>query len=332
MTVSRPLLAGLLLVGVSGATYAAYRSMYAAPVASLLENIAALDADTARYKKDTIRFSDIARPLRAFATTTVAADPETIESDLRALLNQLADECGLTGVRTTAEVRRAAINPASTGRIGEFRSREGRGNDELVSFIPVAASITGVGTLEQTLTAAARLESQAWPVRFTTLALQPERARDANTQDLAALRIEFDTLFLPDLPGPDAPATLAPTRPDLASRVQQILDARPYSPPPVASPPPPPPPPPPAPRQAAPPPPPPPPPYQDWLVTGITRTAEGPNVWIRNRATGRVRTLAPGDSIFALTFQSARGFDAVFTLNDAEIPISVGQSLDPAND
>jgi hypothetical protein len=296
------------LLAIAGSTYAAYAYLYRAPLDEIRAETASLQASTTDLRDDAIAFADLARNLDTFARSTIASDAETMETRLRAVLNQLTREAGLDAVRTDTDVRRPAINPASDGRLGEFRPASRGEESESPSFTPVRASISGVGTIEQALRAVALLESQPWPKRITQLRLKPQA--DARR---AAVAISFETLFMPDLPGPEDAPDLAAISPEARARIAEILNATPFSAPPA-----PPTEPPPTTRVEQEPDPPPPPPYHLWTVTGVTATDDRTEVWITNRNTNETRKLMPGQEFLGIALLEARGTAAVFTASASD--------------
>ena len=217
---------GLSAIAVLLAGYVSYASLYRAPLEDLDQEIRTQQERLETLRAQAIEFADLARPLDDAAARTIAADREAITSDLRAILNDLARRAGLTEVRTTADLARPAVNPASTGRVNEFRAIAGSRDAEFVTITPVNASLTATGTLEQTLDAIALLESQTWPKRISAAGLEPEG------DGRASLRLEFQTVLLPGTEPPaDRPTSPPrPQRPNAASA--QRSQHRPSRPPP----------------------------------------------------------------------------------------------------
>ncbi len=275
-------------------------------------------------REERVSFADRARGLESFGRAAVAADPERVESHLRAALNRLAREAGLSEPRSTAEARRAAVNPASTGRLGEFQTggSRSRRSDPQPSFTVVEGSLAGSGTTAQVLDALARLESQPWPKRITGAVVEPTGGGSAS------LRVEFETVYLPDIPPRDAERAPDPVdaSADLRRLVRLVLASDPFTPPPVRAKPV---------REPEPvvdpdPGPPPPPPYGDWVVSGVVTSGEGPTVWVRNRRSGAMRSLSVGEELLGLTLVWAEPPRARFRgPGDAgnELELLVGQDL-----
>ena len=312
---------GLSAIAVLLAGYVSYASLYRAPLEDLDQEIRTQQERLETLRAQAIEFADLARPLDDAAARTIAADREAITSDLRAILNDLARRAGLTEVRTTADLARPAVNPASTGRVNEFRAIAGSRDAEFVTFTPVNASLTATGTLEQTLDAIALLESQTWPKRISAAGLEPEG------DGRASLRLEFQTVLLPGTEPPADRPNIAPKTPEAERRVRAALTASPFAPPPE---PPPPPEPEPEPTPTTPEAPPPP-PYDQWVLTLVADTSEGPTAILTRRGSGERRVLSPGESIFGLTLRSIRGTSAVFSEQDqdpkATVAVQIGRSL-----
>jgi len=312
---------GLSAIAVLLGSYVSYASLYRAPLDDLDTRIRTQQERLETLRAQAIEFADLARPLASTADRTIAADREAITSDLRAILNDLARRAGLTNVRTTADLAQPAVNPASTGRVGEFRAIAQSRDADFVTFTPVNGSLTATGSLEQTLDAIALLESQPWPKRITAAGLEPEG------DGLASLRLEFQTVLLPSASPPADRPAIAPKTPEAEQRVRAALRASPFAPPPD-----PPPPPKPEPKPAQEPPKtPPPPPYDQWVLTLVADASDGPTAILTQRDSGERRVLRPGDSIFGLTFRSIRDTSAVFSEQTPDRPdtvaVQIGRSL-----
>lgn len=307
-----------------------YSSLYLAPVMQAKEELVSVENQLEALRNQRTGFNTRALELDGFAERTIARDAESAQAELRRVLNEIAEISGLARVRTTSDVRRVAITPPSTGRINEFRRQVGGRvrSVEQVSFVPVTGSLNGRGDFASALEAIALLESQTFPIRFTSLSLAPTDAL-GNVE----LAVAMETMVLPDLPAGRAEAyTVVGALPEAEAAARRVLARSPFVAPAPPSPPPPPPPtvspPPPPPPPPGPPPPPPPPHYERWTLTGITATQDGPIVWLRNNQDGRTRYVAEGETLFGLTFEHVGPLDTLIRLDEKRYQLLVGDTLD----
>lgn len=310
MKLSHALLGGILGVLVVGAL-AGWRLWYA-PRAELLDRAQRLRAGIDRLEDGLEDEIEVRERLAAFASTTLADEPDVAQHEFRKLLGQIAQQAGLADIVVSDRPPRARTNPAVEARSVELSEYRGS-----IDVYEIEGTVAGVGLPAQAMACLAAVESQVWVHRVGDVSIQPV-GRD---RERVELRIKVTTYFAPDL-GPDEPPSLSVPDPALLASAMSLSERNLFRPPP------------PEPVQpepvvvqrSGPPPPPPPAPYGDWRVVGVTRASEGPRAIIRSNR-GASRTLAPGERVLGLEFQRLTQHGVVFAEGDRSVEVRLGATL-----
>ena len=218
---------------------------------------------------------------------TLGNDLESTDSALRARLNRLGEEAGLSAT--------------------------------LVVSTQAPASVSVQGPIEPLLRLAHRIEAEPWIKRIDSFRLDR-----AGADDRMKLDLRLTTIFVPgrsaaddaELPGSEAPSF---------DRYAALIASNPFASPPAPEPrrprdrrretPPP------------PPPGPPPFPYGDWMLTGIVEGPIGPEAWLRHRSSGETLALAPQGRVGEAELMRIEGDRAEFALAGESFAVLVGGSL-----
>lgn len=248
---------------------------------------------------------------------TLGNDLESTDSALRARLNRLGEEAGLSAtlvVSTQAPATRGTPAKSEFGRTGVQRQLR----DE-PDFVELPASVSVQGPIEPLLRLAHRIEAEPWIKRIDSFRLDR-----AGADDRMKLDLRLTTIFVPgrsaaddaELPGSEAPSF---------DRYAALIASNPFASPPAPEPR--------RPRdrrrETPPPPPPGPPPfpYGDWMLTGIVEGPIGPEAWLRHRSSGETLALAPQGRVGEAELMRIEGDRAEFALAGESFAVLVGGSL-----
>jgi hypothetical protein len=248
---------------------------------------------------------------------TLGSDLESTDSALRARLNRLGEEAGLSSslvVSTQAPSTRGTPAKSEFGRTGVQRQLR----DE-PDFVELPASVSVQGPLEPLLRLAHRLEAEPWIKRIDSFRLDR-----AGADDRMKLDLRLTTIFVPgraaaedaELPGSEAPTF---------DRYAMLVASNPFASPPAPEPR--------RPRdrrrETPPPPPPGPPPfpYGEWILTGIVEGPIGREAWLRHRSSGETLALSLQGKVGDAELQRIEGDRAEFALAGESFAVLVGGSL-----
>lgn len=320
MTASRIklLIIGILIVG-AGAL--AYLRVYEGPRRVIADDIQTLRTSVKSYEQLLADTDDNGARLRSVASTTLGGSQAVVEARFRSSLGEIARHVGLADVVANSGRPRAAMNPAgaSSPRVpGEFGRMLGRG----VDFFVVEGSLTGVGTLDQTLTALATVQSQSWVHRIGAVTIRPMGAE----RDVFEIRLDgIATMLMPDLVDDSMPSPQwQPLEREESVRWAPIVEKNIFRIPQAA----PPPAPPPAPTPDPPAPTPPPaPPYHEWQLTGLPGGVSGKVAAMSNTRTGESRLLEPGAYVLEAQLIEIDRFRAIFQIGGIRYEVLMGQTL-----
>jgi hypothetical protein len=255
--------------------------------------------------------------LEGILARTLGSDLESTDSALRARLNRLGEEAGLSSslvVSTQAPSTRGTPAKSEFGRTGVQRQLR----DE-PDFVELPASVSVQGPLEPLLRLAHRLEAEPWIKRIDSFRLDR-----AGADDRMKLDLRLTTIFVPgraaaedaELPGSEAPTF---------DRYAMLVASNPFASPPAPEPR--------RPRdrrrEAPPPPPPGPPPfpYGEWILTGIVEGPIGREAWLRHRSSGETLALSLQGKVGDAELQRIEGDRAEFALAGESFAVLVGGSL-----
>lgn len=257
----------------------------------------------------------IEKELDGILVRTLGADLESTDSALRARLNRLGEEAGLSAslvVSTQAPATRGTPARSEFGRTGMQRQLR----DE-PDFVELPASVSVQGPIEPLLRLAHRIEAEPWIKRIDSFRLDR-----AGADDRMKLDLRLTTIFVPgqaapedaELPGSEAPPF---------DRYAMLIASNPFASPPAPEPR--------RPRERRrdPPPPPGPPPfpYGEWMLTGIVEGPIGPEAWLRHRSNGETLALAPQGKVGEAELLRIEGDRAEFSLAGESFAVLVGGSL-----
>jgi len=300
--------------GLCAVSYAAYERLYAGERRELRSQIRA-ERETIASRRDQINERvEVARRRKALVETTLGGDLETVDSEFRRMLNDIALESGLAerAVEVSTRSPRGMRSPASRLVSSGFS----RLLDSEADFFVVPGSLEGVGTLDQVLRTLATVAHQPWAHRIDTFSIKPRRENK-----LFDLRVGIATGFIRN-ERPRAAPGVVPLPSGAESRWASILqkdvfhEPAPEAPPmkptePVRE----------VPKE------PPAPSYGDWRQVGVWEGASGVWVVMSNLKTGENKVLYPGESILDVKFLDGDGERAVFELEGRRFELSNGSTL-----
>jgi hypothetical protein len=290
---------------------AATDRMYSAPKKEREATIASLRERIGKYDEAFAAAPGVRREIEDFVARTLGGDQQTVDHRLRSRLNRLAERLGIAG----ATVGTVGVSTVDSPARREFRGSSLRHLREEIDFVELEGWISAETTFELAVRLVDEIEAEPWLKRIRQLRLDPKDNGERFT-----VTVRLTTLFMPGREPLDVPAAeYDPTR---LARVEALLAANPFRvPPPEAKP---------VVAAAAPPAPAPKPPsfgWADWMVTGVAETPAGPEVWVRNRASGETRRLVIGESLHTATLTSVAGDRAEFRIEEKQFAIQVGQRM-----
>lgn len=312
---SRVILGVIAAVVVFSAAWSAAQSFYFAPRRAIVERIESLRGTLDQFNGERRELARMQDEMQSVADRTLGSERQAVEMALRARLNRISEELGLSGASVSTAKTTGRESPArrSLHRSNPFR--------DAVDFVEVEASIAGDGTLEQAMRLVHRVQQEHWLKRIDAFSIDP---RDDGSTVRTTVRLT--TMFVPDLaPSSDA-APSVPADDDSFMRYAMVAAANPFQVPrPVAvvtQ----------AVAQGSPDPPLPPrePPYDygQWLLTALTDGSRGSEAWLLNRKTSETRTLAVTERLRQLEFLGALEGGAAFRVGDEFVRIAIGSALD----
>lgn len=311
----------LLIIGVVviGLGLLAYYRLYDKPRRVIVDDIATLKTSIDSYEQMLADARGSKARLQRIASTTLGESQAVVEARFRSSLGEIARHVALTDVVANSGRPKAAMNPAasSSPRVpGEFGKMLGRGAD----FYVLEGSLTGVGTLDQVLTALATVQSQSWVHRIGAVTIKPVGA----DRERFELRLDaIATIIMPDLVDPDAPSPgwTTVTR-DQTQRWAPIVSKNIFRVPRAA-------PPPPVTNTAPEPEPTPPatPPYDQWQLTGLPGGTSGRVAAMSNTRTNESLLLELGAYVLDAQLIELDRFSAIFQIGDGRYEVLMGQTL-----
>lgn len=266
---------------------------------------------------------------REAGRTLVAVEADELAARFRDGLARVAEQQGLTGV--TVETGRAQDKTSPLRSVKGVPVSLKRELARTPDFAVMRGTLKGTGTLEQTLSALAGVEAQAWVHGVESFSIRPVGKIEGGEAKFE-LRVEAGTILAPDLArlankdGPEPTLALASARVDQA--VREIVERdmfrgrAPRGPgggdgpriavkgPEGAAP---------APRLFA--------PYEDWKLTGVMLGGRGSEALFTNVRTGEKVTLQQGGAVLDALFVEGSGERAVMEIGGARFEVTNGQTL-----
>ncbi len=283
------------------------------------KQIATYENAIATGRKQRRERPQIEADLGGILVRTLGNDLESTDSALRARLNRLGEEAGLSSslvVSTQPPSIRGTPAKSEFGRTGVQRQLR----DE-PDFVELPASVSVQGPLEPLLRLAHRIEAEPWIKRIDAFRLDRAGADDRMKLDLRLTTIFVPGRTLPEdaeLPGSEAPPF---------DRYAMLVSSNPFASPPAPEP---------EPRrprdrrrETPPPPPPGPPPfpYGEWILTGIVEGPIGREAWLRHRSSGETLSLTAQGKVGEAELQRIDGDRAEFALAGESFAVLVGGTL-----
>jgi len=294
--------------------FAAYRSVYAKPMADMRETLKSWSKGKDQMQRSLGDATKVKQSLKAIEATTLGPTGELAEHRLRALLTDLCAKGGLGEYVIACREPKAVANPAANENPQEFNREMRRQAD----FLMIETSVTGHGSLEACMHTVALLENQPWLHRVSGVSIQP-RGKERTEFDLSA---QLVTVLMPDLASDETGASAQVVDAD-PSEWAAVVSRNPF----VVAPPPP------APvvavAEQAPPEPvrPKPKPLGDWVVTGLMRTPGGGEAIVSNTKTGESRVLTPGAELMGMQVSTILVAEIVMTEGESGYRVALGRSL-----
>lgn len=302
-----------LLLGVSIACAVGLGSAWVfwwSPRNEAIASIENLQAGIRSLKETTDQAPEVADRLREAGNAMLGREPDSVRHRLRTLLGEIASP--LDDVVVDDRAPRARTNPAVEARAHEFRDERGS-----VDALMIEASLAATGGLEEVLRVLATIEAQPWAHIVESAQL---RVLGKN-RDRVELRVDLISYFAPDLGPEEVPVVVEPTEDALAA-VARFSDRnifrRPPAPVVVKAPPE---------RATTPAPAPRVDPRTRWRIVGLTRGREGLRAVVKNDDSGVSKTLAPGEVLAGLVFETHSGGLATFSEVSPELARSVQITL-----
>lgn len=293
----------------------------------------AVDSEIARYKSGLemreVELLDAGKVKKEFdelCAISLGATEEEANASIRRALNEMAAYVGLRKAQVSTSLARPVTNPAGKAKLREYLARSER---ERPDFYSLSATLTGEGSLEQSVRTLAMLEAQDWVCRVDGYGM-----RAFGKGEGIGLSITVTAMFLPGrkmtlgaesagrIWSPIEEAQLDPWRTIVS---KNVFREPPPPPPPVA---------PPVQPTAvveAPPPPPPPaapqPSLGDWRVSAVVQGRGGPELWITNEKTSETRMLGVGSQVLEAEFITGSGESARIRIGEETFEVRLGSTL-----
>ncbi len=291
-----------------------YLYLYTGPMHGLEDQIAAQVAANRGLEtqlKDQPRVED---QLRTLAATTLGPTNGEVAARFRGALNDIAGQCGLSGVVVNSRNPTDVFNPGGSSKLDSppgLRSTLKKQKD----FSVISGDLEGKGTLEQVLRTMASVQAQPWVHRVESFSIKPE----GKDRSAFSLKLSVSTIEMPDIAPKTPPEALikaVETPATLAAIVQKNMFKEPG---PVVA-------------QAAPtvqtPSGPPPVPYAEWKLTGVIESRLGIEAFMVNTKSGQHVTLPTGAVVADARFVSGKGETAVFEIGGEQYEVLNGQTLE----
>ena len=308
-------LIGIGVIGGLLVVFAAYRSVYAKPMAEMRETLRTWHKGKDQMQRSLGDATKVKTRLASIEATTLGPTGELAEHRLRSLLTDLCGQGGLQEYVIACREPKAVGNPAADENPAEFNREMRRQAD----FLAIETTVTGRGSLDACMHTVALLETQPWLHRVSGVSIQP-RGKERTEFDLTA---QLVTIVMPDLAS-DATGENAQVVPVDQSQWAAVTSRNPF----IAAPPPP------EPKVEVvqtPPPPsepkPKPKPLGDWVVTGVMRTSGGGEAILSNRKTGESRVLSLGGEVMGMRVSSILVDEVVMTEGESGYRVALGRSL-----
>jgi len=301
-------------VAVAACLWWGYEAMLGGPVRQRQAERDRLIAQVTDLQRDTREAMRHRKQLQALAATTLGRDAESVVHRLRVSLSAICREAGLEAVIVDSKARGNVDSPAS--RIFATRSLR-----DAADFQVVEGRIRGEGTVQAAGATLALLESQPWPIRVRSVAIDSPQSGRSEGRDRVTVTIELDTLFFDDLPHSGEPPHLAEMDPEqmlLAARlmdrnffVRPVVAATAPEPAPAAAPEPP--------RRRN---------GSGWVVTGWAQGAAGWELWLQSTRDQKVRSVPVGQAVDEVEFLGVRDGSALVSVGGHRYAIGLGEPLD----
>lgn len=311
----RIILGSIAAMIVAFVIYRAADAVYLQPKQALLQSIKQQEESLEVFR--TARNAHIATDdaLQEAANRTLGETREVVEAELRSRLNQIAAEVNLRGAVVSTGSAVAVRTPARR----QLDSRNPFRDEP--DFVEVPGTISGVGDWRQVLALIDRVQNASWVWRVDSVTLDPEAQGEP-----FSVRLQLTTIYFPGRPPEEPPASRYQPDPQMLAMASTNIFKLPTPPEPqqpvevaqqeTAE------------EQESPQPPPPPPfDYSVWRLTMVTQSGRGAEAWVLNTKSGERRTLASGDRLHEMVFESATTDDAAFNLNNQLCRVTVGASL-----
>ncbi|MCC6659276.1 MAG: hypothetical protein IT437_00145 [Phycisphaerales bacterium] len=296
---------------VLGAGYVSYSWLYAGPRDAILGRLAEDRDAIERYGTALKQRTAVNTGLKAAGARTLGATEEEADAAFRDHLFAVASKCGLSGVEVTSTSPLPVHNPVGDSGIRSATARELK---KQVDFRTLGGTVSGKGSLDEVMRAAATLDAQPWAHRLTTILVKPA---DKEHQRFEVM-LGVQGVLAPDLYTPPAAEADVTLLGDAAGQKWAALVSKnvfrlpppdaPPKPPVQAE----------APRS----------PYADWRMTGVVESRLGTEVWLVNDRSKERLSLAVGSQVADAKLVSGAGESAVFEIAGQRYEVSNGQTLE----
>lgn len=302
-------------LALAGLAWWGSQRVYFGPAAQKRAQITGLRQQVDRLREQVAPQFEVRRRLEAIAATGLSPQRDLAAHQMRTLLSQIGQACGLGELKVTDLPAREAISPAVRAFTGSAASTLRQKPD----FVVLPGSMEGTGTLEQALSVLAALQSQPWIHRVEGFSLRPAGRR----AERVVLKVEVSSLLMPDLAPRERPAPeVAPTPPAVEAlwrpvalrelfRESAVAQApappRPEPTPPTVS------------------------PYTQWRLAGLVIGEGGAEAIFAPVAGGPGLTVRQGETILDARLVGGRmteeGEAAVLEMNGERFLVRLGQTL-----
>ena len=329
---TRWLLAGLAPLAAAAACITPYYVHYQRAKPALASGLEGHLANIKKYSEQLESQGQTTAELRAIAERSLGRSPDVVAHRLRAGLSRMATEAGFpeNAVVLTLGTPQAVKNPAVEGGVKELRSSSRTRATEFgrADFYVLKGEVQATGSFEEVVRMLALATAQDWISGVPSFSI---RAVDEHAEEFK-LRVDIETVFLPDMAkdpeNPELPPTVTETAPELYASVEAIVLRNPFAPPRAVTV-----------VQVPTPPPevdpstggaPPalPPPYDEWRLTGVSASPrQGALAWMLNTRSGVAVMLHPGDAVLDAVLVSASNEMAMFQIGERRFRLVLNETL-----
>lgn len=298
----------------------AYVEFYRSPRQAIENSIASSVTRNRELEEQLADSSAVVKRLKEIGSATLGSKDDVVADRFRSSLGRLAEECGLTELKTNSGAPKAMSSPLTQAGNTKIQSSLRKALKKSSDFEVISGTLEGTGTLEQVLRTLALVEAQPWVHRLEGFSI----SLAGRERERFKLKLELATLFVPDLaPSKDPELVQSAASVGSESILRTIATRNPFKEPVPPAP---------APVVAINQPAPvvaqaPAPGYGDWRLTSVVSGRRGMEAWLVNSRTSERRVLMTGDRVIEAQFVEGSGERAVFDIGGQRFELFNGDSL-----